>query len=93
MCDIASDTFPFGILTTITRNASAIVICIPETVTNALYHETRGIPMVRITTTFCMRMFEDASNEIADGPKVMDIVELIADGLPQAQAKPESAGD
>jgi hypothetical protein len=27
-------------------------------------------------------MFEDARGEIADGPQVMDIVEIIAQGLP-----------
>lgn len=59
------------------------------------YEEAKatGAETMAVGCPFCMRMFEDASNEIADGPKVMDIVEIIADGLPTPQSEPESAGD
>lgn len=55
------------------------------------YEEAKatGADTMAVGCPFCMRMFEDASNEIADGPKVMDIVEIIAEGLAQS----EPAGD
>jgi len=48
------------------------------------YEEAKatGADTMAVGCPFCMRMFEDASNEIADGPKVRDIVEIIAEGLP-----------
>jgi len=59
------------------------------------YEEAKatGAETMAVGCPFCMRMFEDASGEIAEGPKVMDVVEIIADGLPQAKSDPEPAGD
>ncbi len=59
------------------------------------YEEAKatGAETMAVGCPFCMRMFEDASGEIADGPKVMDIVEIIADGLPAPTSEPEPAGD
>jgi Fe-S oxidoreductase len=55
------------------------------------YEEAKatGADTMAVGCPFCMRMFEDASNEIVDGPKVRDIVEIIADGLLAS----EPAGD
>ena len=47
--------------------------------------KSTGAETMAVGCPFCMRMFEDASKEIADGPKVMDIVEIIAEGLPQTE--------
>ena len=59
------------------------------------YEEAKatGAETMAVGCPFCMRMFEDASNEIGDGPKVKDIVEIIADGLPTSQPEPEAVGD
>lgn len=48
-----------------------------------------GAKTLAVGCPFCMRMFADASAEMGEGPQVMDIVEIIAEGLPQ----PEPAGD
>ena len=47
------------------------------------YQEAKatGADKVAVGCPFCMRMFEDASREVADGPEVMDVVEIIAAGL------------
>ncbi len=42
--------------------------------------QSTGAETLAVACPFCMRMFEDAGNEIA-GPKVMDIAEMIADNL------------
>lgn len=59
----------------------------------ARYEEAKatGADTMAVGCPFCMRMFEDASNEVGDGPQVMDIVEIIAQGLPEAESEP--AGD
>ena len=43
--------------------------------------QSTGAEALAVACPFCMRMFEDAGSEAADGPRVMDIVEIIADSL------------
>ena len=43
--------------------------------------QATGAEALAVACPFCMRMFEDAGNEVAAGPKVMDIAEIIADNL------------
>lgn len=49
------------------------------------YEEAKatGADTLAVGCPFCMRMFVDASGEIADGPKVMDVVEIIAENIGQ----------
>ncbi len=49
-----------------------------------------GADTLAVGCPFCMRMFVDAKGEIPEGPEVKDIVEIIAERLPQAA---ETAGD
>ncbi len=44
-----------------------------------------GAEIVAVGCPFCMQMFESARTEMPNGPVVKDVVELIADALPQAQ--------
>lgn len=43
--------------------------------------QSTGAAALAVACPFCMRMFEDAGDEAADGPKVMDIAEIIAESL------------
>ena len=43
--------------------------------------QATGAETLAVGCPFCMRMFEDAGGEAAAGPKVMDIAEIVAEGL------------
>jgi Fe-S oxidoreductase len=49
-----------------------------------------GATTVAVGCPFCMQMFETAKSTLGDGPVVRDVVELIADALPE---RAESAAD
>lgn len=51
------------------------------------YEEAKhtGADVVAVGCPFCMQMFESAKAEVADGPTVKDVVELIAEGMEQTQ--------
>ncbi|RMF80939.1 MAG: 4Fe-4S dicluster domain-containing protein [Chloroflexi bacterium] len=48
------------------------------------YNEAKdtGAETMAVGCPFCMRMFEDASQAVGDGPQVKDVAELIAERLP-----------
>ncbi len=48
-----------------------------------------GADTLAVGCPFCMRMFVDAKGALADGPEVKDVVELIAERLPE----PAAVGD
>jgi Fe-S oxidoreductase len=52
------------------------------------YEEAKntGAEVVAVGCPFCMQMFDSARSEIPDGPVVKDIVELIAERMPEANA-------
>lgn len=56
------------------------------------YEEAKGTgaDVVAVGCPFCMQMFESAQSEVADGPIVKDIAELIAERLPESAA-PQAA--
>jgi Fe-S oxidoreductase len=50
------------------------------------YEEAKstGAEIVAVGCPFCMQMFNSARTEVTDGPEVKDVVELIAERLPEA---------
>jgi Fe-S oxidoreductase len=58
------------------------------------YEEAKatGAEIVAVGCPFCMQMFDSARSEIPDGPVVKDIVELIAERMPEPNAI-QAAGD
>ena len=55
------------------------------------YEEAKatGAEVVAVGCPFCMQMFNSAKTEVENGPEVRDIVEIIAERLPDTVA----AGD
>jgi Fe-S oxidoreductase len=59
------------------------------------YQEAKstGAQVVAVGCPFCMQMFNSAKTEVADGPEVKDVVELIAERLPEAMPIVKATGD
>jgi Fe-S oxidoreductase len=57
------------------------------------YEEAKatGAEVVAVGCPFCMQMFESAQSEVADGPVVKDIAELVAERLSDPSQKPAAA--
>src|SRR5690606_12876994 len=47
--------------------------------------QATGADTIAVGCPFCMQMFESARAQTADGPEIKDVVELIAERLPEGQ--------